>query len=317
MNEGPTTGQAADLVEQILRDELARGDAAIAGAPPVLRYLLSRDGQPLLTEATVTRVRGMMLDLASQLLHAEAEAAGVRNRDRYVREQQDDLAGLLGENGAFLVHAQAIVLEADLAERLQERNGIDAVLPPLVQDLAASGDEAASALSMALLAAQARFIQHSRRMELPLGELKGDLFHAALVMLRERGNGGSEAAAKRLRGGYDENASRLALIARTVMGLGENLRQALSIDCAGPAIFATALAMASGQDRDRVVLSFSEGQFARLLLALRAAGLDQNAVGRQLLFIHPDHRLPGQFEEIDAARAANLLASTGAESVAR
>lgn len=316
MNEGSPTGQAADLVEQILRDELARGDAVIAGAPPVLRYLLSGDGQPMFTEATVARVRGMMLDLAGQLLHVEAEAARVHDRGRYVSQRQEDLAGLLTEDGAFLAHAQALVLEADVTERLQERSGIDTVLPPLVQELAAGGDETTSALSMALLAAQARFMQHCRRMELPLRELPGDLFHSALMVLRARGGEGAEGAEKRLRGGYDESASRLALISRTVMALGDNFRQALSIDRAGPAIFATALAMASRQNRDHAVLSLSEGQFARLLLALRAAGLDQHAVGRQLLFLHPDHRLPDEFEEVDAERAAALLASAGAESAA-
>src|SRR5690606_32690551 len=169
---------------QILRDELVRGDAVIAGAPPVLRYLITGQGHSLFTEATVARVRGMMLDLAAQLLHAEAEIAGVRGRAAYVAERQDELAAVLIENGAFLLHAQALVLEADLAERLQTGSGIDAVLPPLLQDLAASGDEATSALAMAVLAAQARFLQHGRRMELPLRELPADLFHAVLVTLR-------------------------------------------------------------------------------------------------------------------------------------
>lgn len=310
------TGQAAESVEQILRDELARGDAVIAGARPVLRYLLSRDGQPLFSEATVARVRGMMLDLAGQLLHAEAEVSDVRDRARYLGERQEELAGALIEDGAFLAHAQALVLEADLAERLQERNGIDAVLPPLVQELAAGGDEAVSALSMAVLAAQARFMQHCRRMELPLHELPGDLFHAALIALRARGGERAGAAEKHLRHLYDEGASRLALIARAVTGLGSRAREALAIERAGPAIFATALAMASRQERDHVVLSFAEGQFARLLLAMRAAGLDQIAVERQLLFLHPDHRLPGEFEEVDAERAATLLAAASGEVTA-
>ena len=69
-------------------------------------------------------------------------------------------------------------------ERLQARSGIDPVLTPLVQDLVASKDGSVASLAMAVLASQARFQQHYRRMELPLRELPGDLFHQALVLLR-------------------------------------------------------------------------------------------------------------------------------------
>src|SRR5690606_32025816 len=197
--EPPTPGDAEDSIEQILRDELARGDAVIADARPVLRYLLAYEGHPLFSEATVAGVRGMVLDLASQLLHAEAEAGEVSDRAAYVGERQDELARVLIEQGSFLAHAQALVLEAARAERLQALSGIDAVLPPLVQELAARDDETTAALAMALLAAQARFMQHRRRMELPMRELPGDLFHAALMVLRVRGGAGAEAAERRLR----------------------------------------------------------------------------------------------------------------------
>jgi hypothetical protein len=119
-----------------------------------------------------------------------------------------------------------------------------------------------------------------------------------------------------LRAGYDEGASRLGLIARAVTGLGDRSQDALAIDRAGVAIFTSALAMASGQERDGVVLSFAEGQFARLLLVLRAAGLEYAAMERQLLFLHPDHRLPDAFDTMSAERAAALLSSAGAERAA-
>jgi hypothetical protein len=60
------------------------------------------------------------------------------------------------------------------------------VLSPLVQELVAAKEGDMAALAMTVLAAQARFMQHHRRMELPLGELPGDLFHKALVLLREQ-----------------------------------------------------------------------------------------------------------------------------------
>src|SRR5690606_19283176 len=141
----------------------------------------------------------------------------------------------------------------------------------------------------------------------------GDLFHAALMVLRKRGSAAAEPAEQRLREGYDEGAGRLGLIARTGTGMGDYSHDALAIDRAGAAIFASALAMASGQARDGVVLSFAEGQFARLLLAMRAAGLERVEIERQLLFLHPDHRLPVAFDQVRAERAIALLAAADAE----
>ena len=309
MNSVPMTGHSPDSVEQMLRAELARGDAAIAHARPVMRYLLAHEGHALFSEAAVARVRGMTLDLAVQLLQAQAAAGEVLDRARNCEERQDELAVALTEDDALLAHAQALVVEADLVERLQARSGIDAVLSPLVQELAAENDETAVALAMALLAAQARFIQHCRRMELPLGELPGDLFHAALMTLRAYGGASVGAAERRLRESYDEGTSRIGLLARAVTGLGVRSKRALSIDYAGAALFASAVAIASGLERDRVVLSFAEGHLVRLVLALRVVGLDQRTAEAQLVFIRPDLPLPGGVEQLPADRAAELLAS--------
>jgi hypothetical protein len=303
------TGNSADSVEQILRAELARGDAAIAGARPVLRYLLTHEGHPSFSEAAVAVVRGMILDLASQLLRVETVAVEGAGYAHYSGGRQDELAAALIENDDLLAHAQALVLEADLAERLQARSGIDAVLPPLVQELAANDDETTAALAIALLAAQARFMQHCRRMELPLAELPGDLFHAALVVLRAYRGASGEAAERRLRESYDEGSSRIGLASRAVMGLGMHSARALAVDQAGVALFVSALAMASGQERDRVVLSSAEDHIARLALTLRVAGLDQREIGAQLMLLQPERPLPGGLEQVHADRAAALLAS--------
>lgn len=302
------TEQTVESVELTLRDELARGDVMIATARPVLRHLLTHNDQALFSDEMIARVRGMMLDVAGQLLFAEAAASDVGDRVGYVAERQDELAETLFEDTAFLAHAHALALEAQLVERLQARSGIDSVLPPLVQELAASKDPATAGLAMAVLAAQARFMQTYRRMELPLRELPGDLFHRALQALREQ-NGGehAEVAERRLRDDYEEGRGRIGLISRLVVALGQCAPRALSIDHAGLAIFATALAMASGQERDLAVLSFAERQFARLALALRAAGLKQQAVEAQFLFLHPDVSLPDGFEMLRSDRAAAVL----------
>ena len=306
--------QAAETVERVLRDELVEGDAMIAAARPILRHLLANDDDGLFSDETIARVRGLVLSVADQLLFGLAAAAEVRERPAYAAERQDDLARALFADTAFLAHVHALTVEAQLIERLQGRSGIDPVLTPLIQELVASSDGAVAGLAMAVLAAQARFQQHCRRMELPLGELPGDLFHRALTALREHagddGAPAAEAAERQLRDSYQEGAGRLGLIARLVMAMGHRAPRALAIDHGGLAVFATALAMASRQERDLVVLSFSERQYARLALSLCAAGLKQQAVLEQFLYLHPDISLPEGFGMLRADRAVALLAAS-------
>jgi hypothetical protein len=307
--------QAAETVERVLRDELVEGDAMIAAARPILRHLLANDDGGLFSDETIARVRGLVLNVAEQLLFAQAAAAEVRDRQGYARERLDALAQALFGDTEFLAHAHALTLEAQLIERVQGRTGIDPVLTPLVQELVASKDAATASLAMAVLAAQARFQQYWRRMELPLGELPGDLFHRALVAMREQADdaAAAEAAERALRDDYRESAGRLGLLARLVMGLGPRAARALAIDHAGLAIFATALSIAAGQRRDLVVLSFSERHHARLALTLCAAGLKQQAVLEQFLYLHPDVSLPEGFDMLRADRALALLAMAQAE----
>lgn len=311
------TEQTVESVEQLLRDELERGDAMIATSRPILRHLLANDDHALFNDEMIARIRGMMNHVAAQLLFAQAAAAGAFDRAAYAAARQDELAQALFEDVAFLAHAHALTLEAQLAERLQGRSGIDAVLSPLVQELAAAREMDMAGLAMAVLAAQARFMQHHRRMELPLGELPGDLFHRALLLLRAHADEDEDAAAeaeRQLRDDYEEGAGRLGLLTRLVMAMGQRAVRALAIDHAGLAIFSTALAMAARQERSLTVLSFADRQFARLALALRAAGLKQQAVEEQFLYLHPEIALPDGFEMLRADRAAALLAGSQPEA---
>jgi len=312
--------QAAETAERLLRDELVEGDAMIAAARPILRHLLASDDCGLFSDETIARVRGLVLSVADQLLFAQASAAQASDLSAYAAERQDDLARTLFANFAFLAHAHALTVEAQLIERLQNRNGIDPVLTPLIHELVASRDGAAAGRAMSALAAQARFQQNWRRTELPLGELPGDQFHHVLVALRDQAGGddapAAELAERRLRGDYQEGAGRLGHIARLVVGMGQDAQRALAIDHAGLAVFATALSMASGQERDLVVLSFSEQQHARLALSLCAAGLTQQAVLAQLFHLNSDILLPDGFEMLGADRAAALLAASQSETFA-
>lgn len=300
-----------ESVEAVLRVELAQGDAALASIAPILRHLLANDDHSVFSDEIIARVRGMFGDVARQLLEA-----GTSNADDAPDPAPDRIEALsiaLAGVPAFLGHAHALALEWQLTERLHARLGLDPVLSPLMQALIASADPATAASAMQLLAAQARFAQNQRRMQLPLGELPGDLLHGALLTLREiKANETAEAT---IRDTFDEARSRAGLIARLVTGMGGGAVAALSVGHGGVAMFLSALALASGQDRDMAVLATNEGQLARLALALRAAGLKPAAVEEQFASLHPEIALPPGFENLGADRAAALLAVSGSYPV--
>jgi hypothetical protein len=300
-----------ESVESMLRVQLAQGDTMLSTAAPILRHLLVNDDLALLSDEVVARVRGMLLDVARQLLHAQAEAVRIEEHAPFVAEREEALAQRMAGDAGFLAHVHALTIEARLTLQLQARSNVDPVLCPLLQELVASSDDTVAGSAMAVLAAQARFIQHHRRMALPLAELPGDLFHAALLALRAIvGEGEAAGAEQAMRDEYDEGHGRLGLISRLVMRMGKTAPRALDVDHAGLAIFATALAMASGQEREITVLSFSDRQFARFALAMRAAGLKQPVVEEQFLYLHPEISLPKGFDKLTADRAALLLASS-------
>lgn len=307
------TQATARTVEDVLLDELAQGDALLGTLGPILRHLLANDDHTLFSDEIVARVRGMVGDVARQLLIAQAEAAELGDARAFLNERLDELTGDLLESAAMLGHAHALALEWQLADRLQARNNVDPVLSPLLQELIASNDPAIASAAMTLLAAQARFVQSQRRMELPLGELPGDLFHFALLAMRTQASGGDDVAARAeagLRAGYDESRGRLSMIARLVTGIGGKAVEALAIENAGVALFLTALAIGSGQDRNLAVLATNDRQLARLALSLRASGLKPKAVEEQFLYLHPEVALPEGFDQLRPDRAAALLHSS-------
>lgn len=301
-------------VEDVLRLELAESDAMIGTLGPVLRHLLASEGHSLFSDETIARVRGMVEDIARQLLHAEAGAAGADAPEDFVAIRVDGLTAALLGHAALLNHLHALAIEWQLSERLHGRNGVDPVLSPLLQALIASSDPDTAAAAMTSLAAQARFVQSARRMELCITELPGDLFHSALVTLRtlagEGDAGAAQAAEADLRAQFDESRSRLGLLSRLVTGMGGGAIAALSVNHAGVAIFLTALSIGAGQERDLTVLSTNERQLARLALALRAAGLKPGAVEEQFVYLHPEVALPEGFEQLRADRAAALLSAS-------
>lgn len=303
----------AESVEAVLRAELVSGDGVLATVTPIMRHLLDGGGGTIFADAVIAGVRGMAGDVARQLLDARRQASGASERIAHPAAQLAELGAALTTSHALVGHMHALALEWKLAQQLQARHSLDPVLPPLLQGEMASANPDTSALAMRSLAAQARFCQDQRRMQLPLSELPGDLLHGALMALRTVSSPVDDPLAQQaevaIRLACDESRSRLGLASRLVTGLPDGGAAALSLGHAGAALFLTALSLGSRQDRDLVALASDDSQLARLALALRACGLKQAAVEEQFLTLHPDVSLPEGFERISPDQAAAMLAA--------
>lgn len=301
---------ADNAVEAILRDELAREARALAAVVPVLRHLLSSDADALVSDEILARVRGMIHDLAAQLLAAEAGRDPVTRGSGFEDPAAlDQLAAQLMPDEALLGHCHALAAESLIAGRLQKRHALDPVLSPLLQELIASEDADVASLAMGALAAQSRFVQSQRRMELPLGELPAELFHALVAQVQAWAP--DSAALVRLQAGYDEAATRIGLLARLVAAMRRGALAGLALDHAGLALFASTLGVAARVPREAAVLACHEGQGLRLAFMLRAAGLMPSAIERQLLMVEPAGRLPRGLAEMSPEHAAALVQGGG------
>lgn len=300
---GPRAQTPAELAEHPLRMALARGDRVHARSAPALQHLLATPDQSLIEEAVVSQVRGMIADLSRQVMEASSRTRPVPPA------VQEAMVIRLSELEDLRAHCQALAIEWRLAQRLEAEVAIDPVLSPLLQACVADSEAATGSLAMAALAAQARFAQAQRRMELPLAELPAELFHEVLAAAHDAIQGEAVDAAApqhaRLRSDYDEGASRLALLARLSREAGD---RALDVEEAGVALWLSALAARSGESRDRTACAASDPHLGRLLLTLRAAGAAPVHAERQALCLQPDAVLPRGLEDIGTREAAQWLA---------
>ncbi|MBV7266995.1 hypothetical protein [Erythrobacter ani] len=297
-------------VEALLRDELSRGDRALRSVPPVLSHMLASSGHSLVSDAIVARLRGMLASLSMQLL--AAKDAGWQPGEETA--ELDRLSDRLASDSVVLSYCYAMAMEGHLAEKFEQRASIDPILSPLLQELIASENAATADMAMSTLAAQSRFVQSQRRMDLPLAELPAELFHAVLKRweAHNRNDPAMSPALKALKAEYDEGASRIGLLARLVSSMRGGAFVALQLDHAGFALFASALSALSKQPRELAVLACHEHQAARLALSLRASGLDMAAIEAQFGLLHPDERLPRDIEAIAPERASILLNNSNA-----
>lgn len=311
MGENTINPAADEAVEAILRDELTRENRAAAAVVPVLRHLLRSDAHALVSDAILARVRGMVADCARQLL------AAIDGHDPATRAaEMDDPAALesfvdvLLDDAALIGFCHALANESLLAERFQQRHAIDPVLSPLLQELIASDNAAVASLAMSTLAAQSRFIQSQRRMELPVGELPAELFHVVIARAaRYTKTDPAHTGLVQLQANYDEGASRIGLLLRLVTTMRQGAIAALALDHAGLALFVSALAAQARLPREETVIACHEGQGARLALALHSAGIGLPAIERQFMLIEPLTRMPRALGTLPAARATDLLDS--------
>lgn len=314
MNEAASTPSPEAPVEAILRDELAHGDIVLGTIGPVLGHLLANHDHSLFSDEIVSRVRGMIGDLARQMLHAQADAADAADPRAVPATGIGVLTDALMADARLVGHCHALALEWQLTLRLETRSGVDPVLSPLLQALIASDDPPTASTAMAALTAQARFAQRQRRMELPLPELPADHFHQVLAtwleLVEPQDAEAAVLAAGKLRDDFDESAGRLGLLARLIHTMGAGALAALSVSHAGAAMFLTALSSANQQDRDLTIIATNDRQLARLALSLRAAGLKPSAIEEQFLYLHPNIALPEGFDSLRADRARELLASS-------
>lgn len=315
MTENAVQSADGKTVEALLREELSRMDCGAEAALPVLRHLLVSQDSSLFSDAIIARVRGMVAGLAGSFLHVAAGAAKGGTALKHSTEEIESLSRAFLDSAAMLSHLHALALEWQVTERLQARLALDPVVPPLLQTLISAPDLTIRDAAMKFLAAQARWCQSQRRMTLSFEELPAPLFHGALAITlshpaRHLGPGRAETLEAALRRLYDAGTPRLGLAADLIGALGNGVETALSVERAGVALFLTALAQRSGQERGALIFSTHEAHVARLALALRAAGLDLADVERQFSVLHPNVPLPWAMRTLEAGPAADILSAS-------
>lgn len=291
---GPRASIPADPPENPLRAALARGDRLVARSNPALFHLLAAEDHALLDEAVIAQVSGMMAHIAMQLSPDDSE----------------DVRKALIALEPLRAHVHALALEWRLSVRLEDERALDPVLSIGIQGLIGTEPAETASLAMATLSAQARFAQSQRRLQLPLGELPAELFHASLLATREICRERFVERERELRAGFEEGVGRLALLARLVSEAGAFASRLLDIEKAGVALWLSILSHTVGETRDRICLAAADPHFGRLLLTLRAAGLAPGEAERQVLLVDPDAALPRGLHDVGTREAALWLAES-------
>ncbi len=314
------TRQGAEILDEAemtaaLAANLASDDRALAGAIPIVSHMLGNQGQALLSDDVIARMRGTIDAIAQQLCFLTTGERG--------DVDVSALGVMLAESGGLINHCYALAVEGALTQQLSVEQGIDPALPALLQELIASRDTNIRQLAMALMASQARFVAGQGHGGAPLFELPIEIFNGVLDVWKVCGANQDNAylvqKASEIRAQYVEEATRLGLLERLISAVGASAEIISEIETAGLAIFISAIAKSTGQPRDLVALSCQQQQCLRLAIALRATGRSTEANMRQLALLGANISLPLEFNGWDKDQALGVLGASalGTEAKAR
>ena len=308
MGKMATDRSQSTLVDDVLRDEMARSNRALRSLAPVVSHLLESDGPSLVSDAIVARLRGMLSHIAFQLVE---HFWGGRDTGGRLSAAKARLNDQLLSDGPLVDHLYSLALESFLAQSLAARSGIDPVLSPLLQELIASDKPEIAEIGMKVLAAQSRFTQSQARMELPLSELPHELLLSVIAHIKAGDTEQTQTqiadAGNRLKQGIDEADSRIALLSRLATSMQGGAVAALNLNHSGLALFISSAASLTRQDRERIVFACHEGQAVRLALTLKAAGMNGPAIGRQIALLGGQTGLPQGIETMAQSHAIDAL----------
>ena len=300
--QGAETLDEAEMTAALCAN-LASDDRALAGVIPIVSHMLANQGQALIGDDVIARMRGAIDAIAHQLC--------VLTFDRKEHVDASALGAMLADSGGLVNHCYALAVEGVLTERLGVDQGVDPALPALLQELVASRDANICQLAMAQMASQACFVEWQQRGGSPLFELPIDLFDDVLDVWKKfalkQGDGFLVQKESEMRAQYDEEATRLGLLDRLLSAVGASAEIVSEIETAGLALFISAIAKSTGQPRDLVALSCQQQQCLRLAIALKAAGRSTEAIMRQLAMLGADISLPLEFKDWDEEQALGLL----------
>ena len=80
MTESAGNSSNRDRVESVLRTDLAQGDAVLGTIAPILRHLVATDDSSVFSDEIIARVRGVIADIARQLMDEMAAVSGNAER---------------------------------------------------------------------------------------------------------------------------------------------------------------------------------------------------------------------------------------------
>ncbi|MES2492018.1 MAG: hypothetical protein V4579_01905 [Pseudomonadota bacterium] len=309
MNPASAQDPTAAAGEALLRAELAEGAVLRSAIGPVLKQLVACIDLTAFSEEVIARTRGQMRSLADQLLRLAVPGNDIRTVQH---GETAALAAALLDQPSIVLHCHAMALEARLTERLAGQAALDPVLSTLLRARLADPDAEIAELASAVLAAQARFMQSQRRMDLAPDDLPADVLHAVLITLGDVCGPPADPIMAAIRARYDEAHIRHGLLARLVLQLGPSWPVALDLAGSGVAIFLTALSFATMRDRAEVLLALGDGQQALLATMLSAAGVERVQIESTMQLIHPDRGPRSHHLQIDQQLAHSLLAGEGA-----